>query len=91
MRATALLPLPATIIRKEVLIMEFANTVVTLITNIIGCAMFVAFLVGLIYAIRFMLQVKQEDKEDYERKKEREELEYKDAQLRYQKLLEDRR
>lgn len=91
MRAAALLPLPATIIRKEVLIMEFANTVVTLITNIIGCAMFVAFLVGLIYAIRFMLQVKQEDKEDYERKKEREELEYKDAQLRYQKLLEDRR
>ena len=91
MRATALLPLPATIIRKEGLIMEFANTVVTLITNIIGCAMFVAFLVGLIYAIRFMLQVKQEDKEDYERKKEREELEYKGAQLRYQKLLEDRR
>ena len=71
--------------------MEFANTVVTLITNIIGCAMFVAFLVGLIYAIRFMLQVKQQDKEDYERKKEKEDLEYKTSQLRYKKLLEDRR
>ena len=71
--------------------MEFANSVVTLIANIIGCAMFVAFLVGLIYAIRFMLQVKQEDKEDYERKKEREALEYKESQLRYKKLLEDKR
>ena len=53
--------------------------------------MCVAILVGMIYAIRFMLQVKQQDKEDYERRKEREELEYKESQLRYKKLLEDRR
>ena len=71
--------------------MEFANNVVTLVFNILGCAMCVAILVGMIYAIRFMLQVKQQDKEDYERKKEREELEYKESQLRYKKLLEDRR
>ena len=71
--------------------MEFANNVITLIFNIICCGVTVAFLVGLIYAIRFMLQFKQQDKEDYERKKEREDLEYKESQLRYKKLLEDRR
>ena len=89
MRA-ALLP-PATAFRKEVSIVEFANNVVTLVFNILGCGMCVAILVGMIYAIRFMLQVKQQDKEDYERKKEKEELEYKESQLRYKKLLEDRR
>ncbi len=91
MQAAALLPLPATIFRNEVFIMEFANKVVTLVFNILGCGMCVAILVGMIYAIRFMLQVKQQDKDDYERRKEREDLEYKESQLRYKKLLEDRR
>ena len=71
--------------------MEFANNVITLIFNIICCGVTVAFLVGLIYAIRFMLQVKQQDKEEYERKKAKDELERKETELRYQKMLEDRR
>ena len=38
-----------------------------------------------------MLQIKQQDKEEYERKKAKDELERKEAELRYQKMLEDRR
>ena len=71
--------------------MEFANSVVTLIGNIFGCALILTFLIGLIFAIRFMLQIKQQDKEEYERKKEKDELERKEAELRYQKMLEERR
>ena len=71
--------------------MEFANNVVTLIGNIFGCALILTFLIGLIFAIRFMLQIKQQDKEEYERKKAKDELDRKEAELRYQKMLEDRR
>ena len=71
--------------------MEFANSVVTLIGNIFGCALILTFLIGLIFAIRFMLQIKQQDKEEYERKKVKDELERKEAELRYQKLFEDKR
>lgn len=38
-----------------------------------------------------MLQVKEQDKEEYERKKAKEELDYKETELRYKKLLEDNR
>ena len=48
-------------------------------------------LFGVIYGIRFMLQIKQQDKEEYERKKAKDELERKETELRYQKMLEDRR
>ena len=71
--------------------MEFANSVVTLIGNIFGCALILTFLIGLIFAIRFMLQIKQQDKEEYERKKKKDELEYKESELRFQKLFEDKR
>ena len=80
--------------------MEFANSVVTLIGNIFSCGLILAFLIGVIYGIRFMLQIKQQDKEEYERKKAKDELERKkakdelerkEAELRYQKMLEDRR
>ena len=71
--------------------MEFANSVVTLIGNIFSCALILTFLIGLIFAIRFMLQVKKQDKEEYERKKAKDELERKETELRYQKMLEDRR
>ena len=70
--------------------MEFANSVVTLIGNIFSCALILTFLTGLIFAIRFMLQVKKQDKEEYERKKKKDELDYKETELRYQKLLDDR-
>ena len=49
--------------------MEFANNVVTLIGNIFGCGLILTFLIGLIFAIRFMLQTKRHDQEEYERKK----------------------
>ena len=89
MQVAAIPPLPATIYRKnEVIIMEFANSVVTLIGNIFSCGLILAFLIGV---IRFMLQIKQQDKEEYERKKAKDELERKEAELRYQKMLEDRR
>ena len=39
--------------------MEFANSVVTLIGNIFSCGLILAFLIGVIYGIRFMLQIKQ--------------------------------
>ena len=71
--------------------MEVANSVVTLIGNIFGCALILTFLIGLIFAIRFMLQIKQQDKEEYERKKAKDELDYKETELRYKKLLEDKR
>lgn len=70
--------------------MEFANSVVTLIGNIFSCALILTFLIGLIFAIRFMLQVKKQDKEESERKKKKDELDYKETELRYQKLLDDR-
>ena len=92
MQVAATPPLPATIYRKnEVIIMEFANSVVNLIGNIFSCGLILAFLIGVIYGIRFMLQFKQQDKEEYERKKEKDELERKEAELRYQKMLEERR
>ena len=56
--------------------MEFANSVVTLIGNIFSCALILTFLIGLIFAIHFMLQVKKQDKEEYERKKKKDELDY---------------
>ena len=71
--------------------MEFANNVVNLIGNIICLGLLVTFLIGLIFAIRFMLQIKQQDKEEYERKKAKDELDYKETELRYKKLLEDKR
>ena len=71
--------------------MEFANSVVTLIGNIICLGLLVTFLVGLIFGIKFMIQAKTQDKEEYERKKEKDELERKEEELRYQRMLEDRR
>ena len=71
--------------------MELANSVVTLIFNIIGCGLIMAMLIGLIFGIKFMLQVKKQDQEEYERKKQKDELEYKESELRFQKLFEDRR
>ena len=71
--------------------MEFANSVVNLIGNIICLGLLMTFLIGLIFAIRFMLQVKKQDKEEYERKKAKDELDYKETELRYKKLLEDKR
>ena len=71
--------------------MEFANNIVTLIYNIIGCGLVLAILIGIIFGICFMLQIKQQDKDEYERKKEKDELERKEAELRYQRLCEDKR
>ena len=71
--------------------MEFANNVVTLIANIICCGLLVTFLVGLIFGIKFMIQAKRQDKEEYERKKKKDELDYKESELRYQKLFEEKR
>ena len=71
--------------------MEFANSVVTLIGNIICLGLLVTFLVGLIFGIKFMIQAKTRDKEEYERKKKKDELEYKESELRFQKLFEDKR
>ena len=71
--------------------MEFANSVVTLIGNIICLGLLVTFLVGLIFGIKFMIQAKTQDKEEYERKKANDELDYKETELRYKKLLEDKR
>ena len=69
--------------------MEFANSVVNLIGNIICLGLLVTFLV--IFGIKFMIQAKTQDKEEYERKKAKDELERKEAELRYQKMLEERR
>jgi len=92
MQVAAKPPLPATIYRKnEVNIMEFANSVVNLIGNIICLGLLVTFLIGLIYGIKFMIQAKTQDKEEYERKKAKDELDYKETELRYKKLLEDKR
>lgn len=71
--------------------MELANNVVTLIGNIIGCGVLLAFMVGLIFGIKFMIQAKKQDKEEYERKKKKDEIDYKESELRYQKLFEDKR
>ena len=71
--------------------MELANNVVTLIGNIFSCALLLAFMVGLIFGIKFMIQAKKQDKEEYERKKKKDELDYKESELRYQKLFEDKR
>ena len=70
--------------------MEFANSVVNLIGNIICIGLLVTFLVGLIFGIKFMIQAKTQDREEYLRKKEKDELERKETELRYQKMLEDR-
>ena len=92
MQVAAIPPLPATIYRKnEVNFMEFANSVVNLIGNIICLGLLVTFLIGLIYGIKFMIQAKAQDKEEYERKKAKDELDYKETELRYKKLLEDKR
>ena len=92
MQVAAIPPLPAKIYRKnEVIIMEFANSVVNLIGNIICLGLLVTFLVGPIFGIKFMIQAKTQDKEEYERKKAKDELERKEAELRYQKMLEERR
>lgn len=77
--------------KNEVHIMEFANSVVNLIGNIICLGLLVTFLVGLIFGIKFMIQAKKQDKEEYERKKKKDELDYKESELRYQKLFEDKR
>lgn len=71
--------------------MEVANSVVTLIGNIICLGLLVTFLVGLIFGIKFMIQAKTQDREEYLRRKEKDKLERKEAELRYQKMLEDRR
>ena len=71
--------------------MEFANNIVTLIGNIICCGLLVTILIGLIFGIKFMIQTKTQDKEEYERKKKKDELDYKETELRYKKLLEDKR
>lgn len=71
--------------------MEFANNIVILIGNIFSCALIFTVLIGLIYGIRFMLQIKRQDREEYERKKKKDALEYKETELRYKKLLEDKR
>ena len=71
--------------------MEFANSVVTLIGNIICLGLLVTFLVGLIFGIKFMIQAKTQDKEEYERKKAKDELDYQETERRYKKLLEDNR
>ena len=71
--------------------MEFANSVVNLIGNIICLGLLVTFLVGLIFGIKFMIQAKTQDREEYLRKKEKDELDYKETELRYKKLLEDKR
>ena len=70
--------------------MEFANSVVTLIGNIFSCALILTFLIGLIFAIRFMLQVMKQVMEEYARMKKKDEVDYKETELRYQKLLDDR-
>lgn len=70
--------------------MELANSVVTLIGNIVSCAFILTFIIGLVFAIRFMLQAKKQDKEEYERRKKKDELDYKEHELRSQKLIEDR-
>lgn len=70
--------------------MEFANSVINLIGNIICLGLLVTFLVGLIFGIKFMIQAKTQDKEEYERKKKKDELDYKESELRYQKLFEDK-
>ena len=71
--------------------MEFANSVLNLIGNIICLGLLVTFLVGLIFGIKFMIQAKTQDREEYLRKKEKDELDYKETELRYKKLLEDKR
>lgn len=55
--------------------MELANNVVTLIANSLCCVLILAFIIGVVHGIRFMLQAKNQDKEEYERKKEKEQLE----------------
>ncbi|MCR4946537.1 MAG: hypothetical protein K5929_06310, partial [Lachnospiraceae bacterium] len=62
-----------------------------LIGNIICLGLLVTFLVGLIFGIKFMIQAKTQDKEEYERKKKKDERDYKESELRYQKLFEDKR
>ena len=57
--------------------MEFANSVINLIGNIICLGLLVTFLVGLIFGIKFMIQAKTQDREEYLRKKEKDELERK--------------
>ena len=71
--------------------MEFAHSVINLIGNIICLGLLVTFLVGLIFGIKFMIQAKTQDREEYLRKKEKDELDYKETELRYKKLLEDKR
>lgn len=62
--------------------MEFANNVVTLIANSLCCVLILAFIVGVVQGIRFMLQAKNQDKEEYERKKEKEQLDLAEQKAR---------
>lgn len=66
------------------------NDIVTLVGNILSCILIVSFTVGVIYGIRFMIQIKKQEKEEYEVKKKRDELDYKEKELRYQKLFEEK-
>ena len=77
--------------QRQTMRMISSTNLTTNIGNIFSCGLILAFLIGVIYGIRFMLQIKQQDKEEYERKKAKDELERKEAELRYQKMLEDRR
>jgi phosphatidylglycerophosphatase A len=61
--------------------------IVTLIYNIVGTGLVLAFTIGLIIGIRFLIHLDQHEKEEDERKKHLDEIEYKEHELRYQQLL----
>ena len=67
-----------------------AQEVVTLIGNIVCAGMILTFTVGIIIGIRFLIQVNHQEKEEYERRKKSDELEYKEKELRYQRLFDDK-
>ena len=79
------------LIRSLVLMLHLGITSLSAWIHRLAADDLLAFLIGVIYGIRFMLQIKQQDKEEYERKKAKDELERKEAELRYQKMLEERR
>ena len=67
----------------------YSGSIIAVRSECLG--LLVTFLIGLIYGIKFMIQAKTQDKEEYERKKAKDELDYKETELRYKKLLEDKR